>query len=197
MMFALAAFPTVIEPSSAKATTLAVMLSPYALGSTSTLPPRARATHELLVPRSIPMATSAISSLLAFDSPVAPAGTPGPHASDRSYIGRTRRRLNASRTRAARRSPARVLPPAHVWPLEMGDDQAQERRSRRQARQDLYQADPRDRDGGADRRRRSRGQSPAAACDGQGAGCEHAQGQYRARHQKRHGRRRRHPVRGG
>ena len=58
MMRALAALPTTIEPSSWKCTTLAVMPSPKAFGSTSTFRPRATDTHELLVPRSIPMATT-------------------------------------------------------------------------------------------------------------------------------------------
>src|SRR6266850_8152201 len=60
MMLALAALPTVIDPSVAMFTTLAVVRSPYALGSTSTRRLRAIATHELLVPRSMPTAISAM-----------------------------------------------------------------------------------------------------------------------------------------
>src|SRR5437867_11751562 len=60
MMLALAALPTVIDPLAPMFTTLAVVRSPKALGSTSMRRLRAIATHELLVPRSIPTAISAI-----------------------------------------------------------------------------------------------------------------------------------------
>ena len=68
MMFALAALPTVMEPSAAMFTTLAVVFSPKAFASTSTRPRRDTATHELLVPRSIPMAICAMRSLSAAPS---------------------------------------------------------------------------------------------------------------------------------
>ena len=86
---------------------------------------------------------------------------------------------------------------AYVRPLQVVDDQAQEGRRRRQARQDLHQADPRDRDRGPDRRRRPRRQPAPAPRGRQGARREHAQGQDRARDQEGHRRRRGRGLRGG
>src|SRR5262245_28309431 len=114
MMLAFAALPTVIDPSAAMFTTLAVVRSPYAFGSTSTRRLRAIATHELLVPRSMPIAISAM------DSP--------PHCS--VLIGRWRGRLEN------RSSPWTVVGPvlnpfcfrgvAYVRPLSVVHDQAEE-----------------------------------------------------------------------
>jgi len=59
-MLALAPLPTTTVPSLRKATTLAETGSPKALGRTSTLRPRESATHEVLVPRSMPTAISAM-----------------------------------------------------------------------------------------------------------------------------------------
>src|SRR5262245_21928710 len=60
MMLALATLPTRMLPSSRTAMTLAVVASPAAFGSTRAAPSRITATQELLVPRPMPIASSAM-----------------------------------------------------------------------------------------------------------------------------------------
>src|SRR5262245_27964135 len=68
----LAGRPTSLSSSSVKATIEGVVLAPSAFSSTLGLEPSITATHELVVPRSMPM-TLAISSILSFA-----ADRPGP-----------------------------------------------------------------------------------------------------------------------
>src|SRR4029453_19567014 len=68
----LAGTPTSLSPSSVKATIEGVVLEPSAFSSTLGLEPSMTATHELVVPRSMPMTLAIVDDPLLYGRPPGP-----------------------------------------------------------------------------------------------------------------------------